>query len=766
MQLDVTIRQKLVRVFSGAAICGLSLSFIIGEAVDAKAKQIHSWALDPSILPTAFLPLKPSQGALARITIESLGRKLVSLNSFPVIDSKDAVASAGNNAIFQDSLRIILAAPIAQEPEAKVAKPEPKPTKDPIVKAVAPVKAKAVADVVIEAQPERLPIQDVERVLLSIHDTTAALTKPAAKRLEETGAVNVGGIVVKALPEEGAKATAREVVAKAETKRVISSDEVIVGDPEAETGPTSAAALLATTDEGSVQAGEGWLIRGRLVAEGKTEPGHFEVGLFSKIDQDGVPVGFPIVQQILPAGKKEFTLKVPGKLERGFLYGEFVATKSGKRTWIAPPVNPWQRHDRQFAELVMPVEDKVSTVAAASAFVASERKETLLIKGTVGTQFSSKTILQEDVVVKVRGRKESARTDKNGAFRLEIPQVAGTVFLEFLKAGYHPSLVAVPSSENGRVVNVEIASRDAVDQIARRMGVRQITTKGVFFGKVAGGEGEALKGLSLSMNTKADGPFYFGENGVPMSGLKSTTADGRFIFFNVEPGTGFVDSNLNGEPIAPFVLSTVEGGEFVAKTLRPASGSIKGRLFNPVSTQGHLSPVAGARLRIEGSSDWSNTDSYGAFSIGPLKWMKGERVSIEFSASKYNNHRYLMTPDEKKDSLNLFAFPANYLARLGASMDVDIDPYAGIVMGKVSGLSVRIDAMADHSAVNSARDFYFDSRGKLRGSHSMTDPRFGTYVIFNVPKGRTLLQGNDGNGVLRYSDSVISSPASISIIMD
>lgn len=751
MPLDVTIRQKLVRVISGAAICGLSLSFIIGEAVDAKAKQIHSWALDPAILPTDFLPLNPSQNALVQFTPESLGNKLVSLNSSPVTETAETVAGA--NAIFQDSLRTILAAPIAVEPEAKKeiqaiaptgkSAPQPKPA------------LRAVA-----AQPEKLPIQDVERVLLSIHDTTAVLTRPAAKRLEDSGAVAVGGIIVKALPSAGSKEPAREAVVPTQAGRVISSDEVIEGDTA-----TTTASLVAS-DASAPHAGEQWLIRGRVVAEGKTEAGHFEVGLFSKIDQDGVPVDFPIVQQILPAGQTEFSLKVPGKLERGFLYGEFVATKSGKRTWIAPPVNPWQRSERQFAELVMPVEDKVSTVAAASAFVAADRKETFLIKGTVGTQFASKPILQEDVVVKVRGRKESARTDKNGAFRLEIPRVTGIVFLEFLKAGYHPSLVAVPSSENGRVVNVEIASRDAVDQIARRMGVRQITSKGVFFGKAVSKEGEALKGLGLSMNTKADGPFYFGENGVPTSGLKATTADGRFLFFNVEPGTGFVDSNLNGEPIAPFVLSTVEGGEFVAKTLSPLSGSIKGRLFNPVSTRGHLSPVAGARLRIEGSADWSNTDSYGAFSIGPMKWMKGERVSIEFSASKYNNHRYLMVPEERKDTLNLFAFPASYLARLGASMDIDIDSYAGIVMGKVSNLSVRIDAMADHSAVNSARDFYFDATGKLRGSHSMTDPRFGTYVIFNVPKGRTLLQGNDGDGTLRYSDSVISSPASISIIMD
>jgi hypothetical protein len=67
---------------------------------------------------------------------------------------------------------------------------------------------------------------------------------------------------------------------------------------------------------------------------------------------------------------------------------------------------------------------------------------------------------------------------------------------------------------------------------------------------------------------------------------------------------------------------------------------------------------------------------------------------------------------------------------------------------------------------NSAKDFYFDAKGKLRGSHTMTDPKFGTYVIFNVPKGRTLLQGNDSNGALRYSEAIVSTPASISIIMD
>jgi hypothetical protein len=223
---------------------------------------------------------------------------------------------------------------------------------------------------------------------------------------------------------------------------------------------------------------------------------------------------------------------------------------------------------------------------------------------------------------------------------------------------------------------------------------------------------------------------------------------------------------VNGETVAPVQISSVEGGELISKTLTPVSGTLKGRIFNPIAGGGKLSPIAGAKVRFDGTGDWVNSDSYGAFSIGPTKWMRGEKISLELSAERFNNHRYLVNPDQPNGLLNLFAFPAGYVQRLAHSMDVDIDPYAGLIIGKVSGPSLRIDALADHSTVNNARDFYFDFRGRLRGSHEMTDPRFGNYIIFNVPKGRAILQGNDASGTLRYSDAVLVSPSSINVQMD
>jgi hypothetical protein len=288
----------------------------------------------------------------------------------------------------------------------------------------------------------------------------------------------------------------------------------------------------------------------------------------------------------------------------------------------------------------------------------------------------------------------------------------------------------------------------------------------VFLGKATREDGTPLKGLSVQSVGKAEGPFYFGEDGYPSTELKATTSDGRFLFLNLAPGTDLIESSVGGEAVAPFLLSTVEGGEMVTKTLTPHSGNLHGRLFDPVSAQGRLLPVGGAKIRIEGAPDWSTTDAYGAFSIGPVKWMKGEKIALEFSAEKFNNHRYILQPEEHPGAINLYAFPATYLGRLAKSVDVDLDLYSGIVLGKVSGLQVRIDALADNALTNSSRDFYFDGFGHLRGSHMMTDPKFGTYVIFNVPKGRALLEGSDGDGVLRYSDAVVSSPATISVVMD
>lgn len=679
MSIDVTIRQKMVRVCASAAICGLSISFLIGEIVDQRAHLLRDWVSDPRVIPAEYSILKPINDGVALMKADVWRNHLIAYN---------------DNAIVEEELRTVQAAPLD---------------------AVNPPLKKLEQDISTE---------DVEKILISIHDATRSLAEVR------------GGI---------AKNDLKQVVLTTTTKR-----------------PPQKPSIEAT--QASDNEASHWTVSGKILTdESNLRKGHFEIGIYSKITPEGEPIGYPLVQQILPSGRTEFRLSVPEKVAQGYLFAEYVSEKGQIRNWIPAPLNPVVNSRKPiYAELVHHQEDKVSTVAAAV------RAETMQIRGVVTTMFSrGETIPQSDVVVKLRGRKEAVRTNAAGAFSMEVPASKGTVFLEFLKAGYHPMIIAVPA-DSKEDVKVELASKDAIEKIAASLGMRQVSSKGVFIGRTSNAQGAILKGASVQLSLKADGPFYFSEEGFPSADLRATSSDGRFIFLNVETGVGFVEVHANGEPLMPFQLSFVDGGELISKNIVPTMGRIKGRLFNPVHPGGGLNPVSGARVRIEGGSDSAISDSYGAFSLGPVKFVKDETVALEISAEKFYNHKFQMRAGEslfEKDS-NLYVFPADYMNKLANSMDVILDPYSGIIIGKISGPSVRVDALCDHANNNSARDFYFDQKGNLLGSHQMTDPRFGTYVVFNVPRGRAILNGNDSSGIMRYSEAAAISASTINVVMD
>ena len=96
--------------------------------------------------------------------------------------------------------------------------------------------------------------------------------------------------------------------------------------------------------------------------------------------------------------------------------------------------------------------------------------------------------------------------------------------------------------------------------------------------------------------------------------------------------------------------------------------------------------------------------------MGPMKFFRGESVSLEMSADRFYNHRYIIKWDaiSRAENTSLFAFPASYLNKLANSIDLPLDPYSGLIIGKVSGPSVRMYALADQSVVNTSKDFYFD----------------------------------------------------------
>src|SRR5690606_18854213 len=110
LSLDLATRQKIVRILSSAAVCGLSISFIIGEAIDHKAKQISQWKVEPNFFPADYLPIHPVINGLAAISPAKVKDGLVALNSSPV-STQENLAKEEKAPAYKDSIRAVLAAP-------------------------------------------------------------------------------------------------------------------------------------------------------------------------------------------------------------------------------------------------------------------------------------------------------------------------------------------------------------------------------------------------------------------------------------------------------------------------------------------------------------------------------------------------------------------------------------------------------------------------------------------------------------------------------
>ncbi|MCO5142415.1 MAG: carboxypeptidase-like regulatory domain-containing protein [Oligoflexia bacterium] len=724
----MNIRDKCIRIISSSAIAGLTLSFVVGEWVDYQSQKLGKVAVDNRIYPQKILPITPIKSLVEKIRVESIENSILASNS---VHEPEAVQKIADVILPQKSFDL--------KPLAKMA----------------PSDMMAKAPKVVNS----VSVDQINKIFDKIQTVRGAIYKD----IEKTDTFN--SVIV-----------SQNYNSKDKIEKKLDLKKIEASKNENETKKTTEVSIVNGVEtKNNIEASftDRYVLLGKIIPN-TTEQllGHFEVSAFEKISSEGMPVGFPISQEILRKGVSSYKLEIPHKYRTVFLFAQYFGP-SGTSTWIQPEKNPisFSKDSKYVADLYMKMEDSISSVSAAVSEVKKEAKavEKQYIRGRVLTYFANtKAIPQSDVVVKVRGRKEAVRTNSNGYFSIPAGSFTGTIFLELLKPGYHPSILEISNDDFSKTHEAFLLSRDAASQVARKIGINQGSQKGIYIGRIKGSSGESISGASVSLSINSEGPFYFNEDGIPSRDLRKTTQDGRFVFFNVDAALGFLESTIDGESIAPTSTAFVDGGQFIYEDLVLDKTEVKGRIFSPVGLENKkgLVNIDQAKVRVVGSSDWITTDSNGIFTLPIKKWFQNKRVDLEFSTANFFNHRYSIVVKGPNVFKNLYAFPAVYIRKLARAIDLDLDSMNGIVFGKIKNRSVRVDALSDHSAQNFAKDFYFDFKGRLRGSHYMTDPRFGTFVIFNIPKGRSIINGSTKSGKLYFSDAVSIAPSTISIVLD
>lgn len=503
------------------------------------------------------------------------------------------------------------------------------------------------------------------------------------------------------------------------------------------------------------------LVSGAL-SGGLPERGHFEVGIYERVDTSGRPVGYPILWQTLRPGERDFRIPHKTDIRNGYLFARHVGTTGAQETWYAYAQNPIQS---TAYDNVVGAKIQITTTRAAVAAVAPEKT---ILRGTIRNVLAPEARIA-NATIRVRGTKWTGSADASGVFVLEIPLRQGGVLLEISAPGYMPAIeqVLIKNGQSQPVL-VELASREAIERMAINMGSRQAADKAVMIGRVQSGV-RGREGARVRLTLAATGPFYFRPTGFPASPqeLSQTSEDGRFIYFNVAPGEGFLETTVAGETAAPFMISSVGGGQAISKRIELKEMRIGGRLYHAIpDSTGRMAPLGGARVRVEGGSTWATTDAFGAFELPDLHFVAGQEVSLEVTANGFYNHRYTYRiGDGALQRRDLFAFPTEYVNGLARMTETRLDEYAGVVIGSVgAGRKLRMDALADNASSNNAKDFYFDSSRAIQGSYSHTDESFGTFVIMNVPYGRGLLQGVSSAGVVEYSEVTHIAPSTVHVL--
>jgi hypothetical protein len=164
--------------------------------------------------------------------------------------------------------------------------------------------------------------------------------------------------------------------------------------------------------------------------------------------------------------------------------------------------------------------------------------------------------------VKIAGTEFSELTNARGEIEVRDVPIGARLLLDLSDERSHimpqmSELYVAADANTGKIPTATVIARRfaSLDLAARSVGVVQDMRKSSFCGSLANGALPA-SGYTVSVDVAATGPFYFNHLGFADVRAGLTGYDGRFCFFNVEPGPVTVGIRAQN---SSDVLSTVVG---------------------------------------------------------------------------------------------------------------------------------------------------------------------------------------------------------------
>lgn len=171
------------------------------------------------------------------------------------------------------------------------------------------------------------------------------------------------------------------------------------------------------------------------------------------------------------------------------------------------------------------------------------------------------------VRLRLVGTEFESRTDGQGYIEISDMPVGARVFAEILdnSGATMPGFAEIvydPSATTRERAQVIMVRRYlSLDYAARMAGVVQNMEKSSLCTTILDSSihRKAVAGVRVSANGQAVGPFYFNDLGYVDTRLPATSSNGRFCFFNIEPGAVALGIQRGDQAVQVAVMMTARG---------------------------------------------------------------------------------------------------------------------------------------------------------------------------------------------------------------
>ena len=343
--------------------------------------------------------------------------------------------------------------------------------------------------------------------------------------------------------------------------------------------------------------------------------------------------------------------------------------------------------------------------------------------------YESKVDPVAEANVEVHGIEGSTYSKADGRFANDEVAAGSMVLTRTSRPNYWGTMAFATAGEDNRLTLFPNKMMTAFASVVGAKGKVLDDQPPVVWGKVTQG-GKPVAGAKVELLTGDEPmqPVYFNALMIPDPSLTSTSANGLYAFYPVEPGVQVLQVTMGSSHLDPVIIPAEPG--FVSnldlEVQRTQKASVK--IFDAFDTG---LPLA-AELRVLGNERTQSVGTNGTIAMRTAR-NQGLMVIDADAGDRYavtrinvaNDKRYQYIPMVKQD----------WVDSLRSHRRITREMSSGVIVGFVHS-NDRYQVYASGSRPSSeTKVVYFDARGNALDSNYGV--RGGGYVIYNVPEGMT-----------------------------